>query len=267
MKRVEPKVWLLQRPHVDWDTVRSYLREVGEDALQWAERMNPPGRMPATESEAFVEFAGRLCYRSWAPGLNPNVLQVREDSAEYDKNLLSSGHGSVLEHENFSFVLRHVSRVLTHELVRHRAGCAYSQESLRYVRFDHLPIWFPDWSLEDDALMLKLTEWLQATEELQTWMASHFQLDRPDAKFKEKKLRTSFMRRFAPMGVATDIVMTMNIRTLRHVIYMRTSLAAEEEIRIVFDKVAQICEQEFPLLMQDYNPNEWREWVPEWIKP
>src|ERR1700674_2534763 len=77
---------------------------------------------------------GRACYRSWEPGLNPNVTRVRTDQREYFENLLRSAHGSVLEHASYSFALRNVSRVFTHELVRHRAGSAFSQESLRYVR-------------------------------------------------------------------------------------------------------------------------------------
>jgi thymidylate synthase (FAD) len=74
------------------------------------------------------------------------------------------------------------------------------------------------------------------------------------------------MRRFAPDGVATGMLCTMNIRTLRHVIHMRTALGAEEEIRLVFDEVAKICLEEFPNLMQDYSPNEWQEWIPTYLK-
>ncbi|MFN2525032.1 MAG: FAD-dependent thymidylate synthase, partial [Actinomycetota bacterium] len=66
-----------------------------------------------------VHFSGN-CYRSWKEGLNPNVTRVRKDQAEYFLNLLRSGHGSVLEHANYSFILYNVSRIATHEIVRHR---------------------------------------------------------------------------------------------------------------------------------------------------
>jgi thymidylate synthase (FAD) len=263
MRKVQPKVFLISRPQLDWDQIREYLTEVGESALDWADRM---WDADTDAGDALTEFGGRLCYRSWAPGLNVNVTKVREDSTEYLGNILEQQHGSVMEHANFSFVLRHVSRVLTHELVRHRAGCAYSQESLRYVRFTDLPVWFPDWALADEELMYQLRRWVEGTEDLQAWMADHFKLDEPGVKFSAKKMYTSFMRRFAPMGVATDILMTMNIRTLRHVIYMRTSMGAEEEIRLVMDQVAQLCLAEFPGLMQDFDPNEAREWAPKWVK-
>ena len=90
-----------------------------------------------------MEFGGRLCYRSWEPGLNPNVTKVRTDQDEYLRNILKQKHGSVLEHISYSFVFHNVSRVLTHELVRHRAGTAISQESMRFVRLDDHAVLVP----------------------------------------------------------------------------------------------------------------------------
>src|SRR3954470_18901298 len=58
---------------------------------------------------------GRMCYRSWAPGLNPNVTRVRADSTAYLENILRSAHGSVLEHANYSFVFHNVSRVFCYD--------------------------------------------------------------------------------------------------------------------------------------------------------
>lgn len=173
-------------------------------------------------------------------------------------------HGSVMEHANFTFDLRHVSRVLTHELVRHRAGCAYSQESLRYVRLTDLPFWIPDWVWDDEPLAAQTLRIIGFMEDYQDWCQNYLDLDHKS--FAEKKKFTSFLRRMVGMGVATDIAMTMNIRTLRHVIYMRTALAADEEIRMVFDDVARICLEEFPNLMADFNPNEDREYIPEFLK-
>src|SRR5215468_11951906 len=80
----------------------------------------------STDGERLAEFAGRLCYMSQH---NPAKRQTRE----YLENIKKQGHGSVLEHANYSILLEGVSRSLTHELVRHRAGFAYSQLSQRYV--------------------------------------------------------------------------------------------------------------------------------------
>jgi thymidylate synthase ThyX len=153
----------------------------------------------------------------------------------------------------------------THELVRHRPGTAVSQESLRFVRLDEIPFWFPDWAREDPELMKRATALLGQMEEFQLWMAQHFGLDEEGVPFHEKKEKTSFMRRFAPDGVATGIVWTANIRTLRHTIEARTDPGAEEEIRLVFGKIAEIMRAEAPALFADYEVQDGA-WVPRWRK-
>lgn len=262
MRRVQPEVHLIAYPQLDWDVVIKFLKSVGGES--WADRIL--GTHALSDGEALVEFGGRECYRSWEPGLNANVSRVREDSRLYLENILSSGHGSVLEHANYSFIFHNVSRVFTHEMVRHRAGVAVSQESMRFVRLTDIPFWFPEWALNDPELMGQLLWLLEKMEETQTWMARHFKLDDEGVPFSEKKAKTSFMRRFAPDGVATRMLCTINIRALRHIIYMRTALGAEEEIRLVFDQVAEKCLEKFPNLMQDYSVNEHREWVPDFLK-
>ncbi len=261
-----PEVFLISAPKLDWDEIRRYLKKVGErtdtDCVGWADRVQ--GNIP--DGEALIEFGGRECYRSWIPGANVNVARVREDSKEYLGNILSSGHGSVLEHANYSFIFDNVSRVFTHEMVRHRAGVAVSQESMRFVRLTDIPFWFPTWAREDEELMNRSLYLLLAMEEHQLWMSERFGLDDEGVPFSEKKHKTSFMRRFAPDGVATGMLCTINVRAIRHIVYMRTALGAEEEIRLVMDKVAQLALEATPHLMQDYSVNEYQEYVPEFLK-
>ncbi|MFJ6216309.1 FAD-dependent thymidylate synthase [Streptomyces sp. NPDC092296] len=260
MRAVEPEVRLVARPDVDYAEVSEYLAEVGGES--WLERID---RGDLDDAQNLAEFAGRICYRSWEPGLNPNVTRIRTDQDQYLKNILASAHGSVLEHVSFSFVLHNVSRVATHELVRHRAGTAISQESLRFVRLDDLPFWFPDWAREDPELMARASGLLTQIEEFQGWMADHFGLDEEGVKFAEKKAKTSFMRRFAPEGLATGLLWTANIRTLRHVIENRTAPGAEEEIRLIFGKVGELMVKEAPSLFGDYSVQDGA-WVPGWRK-
>jgi len=151
MRSVEPEVFLVARPKVDYDAMAAYLREVGGE--RWLERIDR-GQL---EAQDLAEFAGKMCYRSWEPGLNPNVRKVRDDQDVYLQNILKQQHGSVLEHVSFTFVLHNVSRVFTHEIARHRPGTAISQESLRYVRLDELPFWFPEWAQQDAELMKRAT--------------------------------------------------------------------------------------------------------------
>jgi thymidylate synthase (FAD) len=264
MHETSPTVFLIARPSIDLDGMRGYLRDVGGES--WLERRvgetdarDEAGGNP-NPGELLVEFGGRACYRSWEPGLNPNVSKVRTDQREYFANILRSGHGSVLEHANYTFALRDVSRVMTHELVRHRAGSAFSQESLRYVRLTDIGFRVPPALEPVREQVISIVEQL---EEFQLSAAKELGIDQEGVPFHVKKEVTSALRRLAPTGLSTDIVWTANARTLRHVVEMRTAEGAEEELRLVFDKVARIMKDEAPALFQDFERQDDGSWVPE----
>jgi thymidylate synthase ThyX len=208
--------------------------------------------------------------------LTPLVNHNRGSRSRYQNE---AGYNDCIEHydgrihcvkvpNSLLFVRRKGKPVVsgnTHEIVRHRPGTAVSQESLRYVRLDELPFWFPDWAQEDPELMKRATALLAELEQFQLWMAGHFGLDEDDTKMHEKKLKTSFMRRFAPEGLATGLVWSANIRTLRHTIEARTDPGAEEEIRLVFGKIGELMLAEAPALFSDYTVTDGT-WVPGWRK-
>jgi thymidylate synthase (FAD) len=207
--------------------------------------------------DTLVEFCGRLCYRSWAPyvegnpKLNANVQKVRIGNKKYIENILNSKHGSVLEHVNFTFLLSGVSRVLTHELVRHRAGMAYSQESLRYCKLEHLELVIPDSETElldeesDKLFVDALTDIRKTVAKLNKLLL------KDDISFFRKKRITSLIRRIAPIGINTSIIFTANARALRHIIEMRTSPHAEAEICNIFKRVAVLARDAAPNIFQD----------------
>jgi thymidylate synthase (FAD) len=254
-----PEVFLIARPQLEVDGLRAYLDAVGGSS--WLDRrLGEAGEDGSNDAELLVEAAGRACYRSWEPGLNVNVTRVREDQREYFRNLLASAHGSVLEHASYSFAFRDVSRVFTHELVRHRAGSAFSQESLRYVRLTDVGFRVPPALEPVRDRVLSLVEQL---EEFQVSAAAELGLDDDGVPFAVKKEVTSALRRLAPIGLSTDIIWTANVRTLRHVIEMRTAPGAEEELRLVFDRVAALMVGEAPGLFQDFVRGEDGTWVPE----
>jgi thymidylate synthase (FAD) len=256
MHETTPSVFLIARPSIDVQGMRAYLRDVGGES--WLEgRLAEEGEV--NPGELLLEFGGRTCYRSWEPGLNPNVSKIRTDRRAYFANILRSGHGSVLEHANYSFALRNVSRTFTHELVRHRAGSAFSQESLRYVRLTDIGFRVPP-ALEP--LRAQVVSIVEQLEEFQVSAAAALGVD-AEVPFHVKKEITSALRRLAPIGLSTDIVWSANVRTLRHVIEMRTAEAAEEELRLVFDGVARIMLAEAPNLFQDFTRRDDGCWVPE----
>jgi thymidylate synthase (FAD) len=258
MHETTPQVFLIARPSIDVEGMRGYLTDVGGES--WLERRLEEATGAPNGGELLVEFGGRACYRSWEPGLNPNVSRVRTDQREYFANILRSAHGSVLEHANYSFALRNVSRVFTHELVRHRAGSAFSQESLRYVRLTDIGFRVPPALEPVREQVLAIVERL---EEFQVSAAKELGIDADGVPFHVKKEVTSALRRLAPIGLSTDIIWTANARTLRHVIEMRTAEGAEEELRSVFDKIARVMQIEAPGLFQDFVREDDGSWVPE----
>jgi thymidylate synthase (FAD) len=265
MRTVEPRVWLIAETKPHQASIQFFLNELqAELGDKWILDHSIPN---ADEVE---EFGGRLCYNSFAPGLNPNVALVRSSGMGYLKNLLEQHHGSVLEHPSATFLFTDVSRVLTHELVRHRAGMAYSQESLRYVRLTEIKFWWPSVFREDPNetrrrwVVSRGRELLEEIEQFQREVAEAYELD--TEKFARKKEVTSAMRRFVPMGMATAILCTTNFRALRHVITMRTAPGAEEEIRVLFDKVAHLAVTHWPATFQDFQRNDDGSWTPTYAK-
>lgn len=390
-----------------------YLQEIGADEYHEAPTIDTAANL--------VMFAGRLCYRSFKEGLNPNVTRIRKDAEEYIQNIMKVGHGSVLEHVNISFLIRNVSRVFcyrddteiltrngwknislltlhdqlltlnpqtrkaewtypkklhafpyegllytwenaayrtpyvtadhlmwvnvnqssyqkiqashlaqhiepftidneifidgvvmqrpircqfsqadcrtvsyhgmvycpetqhglvfvrrgetlslwcgnTHELVRHRAGCAISQESMRFVRVHDIPIWKPDVFYEHEEASQLFDETVKYLEFVQQELARLYDINNPSIPFSRKKFLTSHFRRLLPEGIATCMVWTANVRSLRHIIQQRTSRHAEEEIRIVFGQIAEWCKHAMPVMFQDFSYRIVDQY-PEWISP
>jgi thymidylate synthase (FAD) len=242
MNKIEPIVIKLAETKIDLDGLEQFAKQYG--AVDWKNRVRAA---QPNDTEFLIELAGRACYKSYGVGLNPNVTKIRQDSRDYLTNVLDKGDGSILEHATVTFAFLNVSRVFTHEIVRHRAGTAISQESLRYVRPREISLWIPP-DLEQVS-----SEFGEAVEEItRSYHKLESKFDWEKMPFEQKKRITSALRRILPDGVATNIVWTANHRTLRWVIEMRTDPSAEVEIRKVFDKVAEICIKDFPLLYADF---------------
>lgn len=257
MQSVTPRIFLIGEPRIIDDGLQAYLEHIG--VPDWVS--DAP-----SDAEKLPEVMGRLCYRSWQPGMNKNVTKVREGNKPYLKNIVTVRHGSVLEHGNFNFIFADVSRVFTHELVRHRIGTGISQESLRFVRLTDLGGWFPTCITENEEALAVMSETFEHLEGLQLRLADIFDLDNTEVDFDYKKEVTSAMRRIAPIGLATTIGWSANTRTLRHVIEMRTHRSAEEEIRLVYGQVADLMIEKYPNLFGDYQ-REIIKGLPEFTTP
>jgi len=284
MHWVKPKVFVIAETKKNSSGAMAYLEWIGAVANN-AQSVSDDFQSDAkTGGEWLVEVAGRACYRSFKPGLNKNVKKIREGNVEYIGNILNQKHGSVLEHAYVTFACTNVSRIFTHELVRHRAGVAISQESGRYVRIDEIGMFRPE---------CISTEWIAANfgatvpqhvlnrfdDGVDGWaltmqdrigevvekvaddaaviiknICAELGMDEAKVPFHAKKEMTSTLRRLAPGGQTTSIIFTANHRAIRHMIAMRTAGGAEEEIRFVFADIAARMNVMYPALYQDMEP-------------
>ena len=219
-----------------------------------------------TSGEVITESAGRRCYMSFEVGLNPNISKIREEIGVYIDNILASGHGSVLEHTSFTFAIENCSRVFTGEMNRHRAGWAISEGSMRFIRFEDIPYWIPT-SISPPQEYNEDPKLIEKKEKSRDIMADVYKFVEgkyselvavwkdelsPDSKFAIKKDITSMIRRIVPMGVATGGIWTGNLRALRHVLTMRGSSVAEEEIFLVATKMFELMLNAEPSFFKDF---------------
>lgn len=212
-----------------------------------------PGHLPvqwigeSTDGERLAEFAGRLCYMSQH---NPAQRATRD----YLENIKKQGHGSVLEHATYSLLLEGVSRSLTHELVRHRAGFAYSQLSQRYVDESQASFVVPPAVIGDAALE---EAWrTQVTGAQQAYVALVEQLMQRYGwvadKVHRRKMSREAARGVLPNSTETKIVVTGNARAWRTMLELRSSEAAELEIRRMAVKVLRTLQAEAPAFFSDF---------------
>jgi len=237
-----PTVYLVGRSSLNDEEFHRFLNDHGVG--DWSTDTSIP-------ADVLPEVAGRLCYMSFArprPGGN----------AAYLEHIKEVGHGSVLEHSVWSFIITGVSRSFTHELVRHRAGFGYSQLSQRYVDESVADFVEPDCIAGDpdlhevwqSAVQQAQQAYVRLVEGLQAKFAA------VDDKTLRRKLARQAARSVLPNATETKIFVTANARALRHFIELRCSEHAETEIREVAAQMLQILRRESPGIFADY------EWVP-----
>lgn len=182
-----------------------------------------------SDSEQLVEYAGRLCWDT-TDKLGENPRRIQE--------WIRAGHESVIEHASATFYIK-ASRVLTHELVRHRLA-SYSQRSQRYVK-------------ETKRRYVKPPELNQVAKNKANGIFERAMQEAWEAY--ERLLRlgisTEIARYVLPNACETQIVMTMNFRELRHFIKLRMRERALPEMRAVAGEIQRIMKQQAPEVFED----------------
>ncbi len=227
----EPGVAVISVPHVDLRGIQGFLDGFPEE-LGFRDYLKDPTPLPS--AEALCKFAGQLCYESFGPSRTLN-----EHANKYFQNVKESGHGSVVEHANVTMLWWGISRSLTHELVRHRAGFGFSQVSQRYVggktlRFVERPEYANDpFSHQkfEDRIDRTQAEYEEMTDYLLAKQRSGDEILSAEYKTDLRKKVRQSARSLLPNETEAPIVITANIRAWRHFLSMRASEHAEVEIR------------------------------------
>ncbi len=249
---IKPGVVLLARPNVHPAGLNGFLTGFDE-SLHFSEYLDDPTPLP--DGAQLCKIAGQVCYMSFGRGRTFNVNAER-----YFNNLKSSGHGSVFEHASYSLLLYGLSRSVTHELIRHRAGFGFSQLSQRYVsgrmlRFVERPEY-----QDDDELHAQFLERIErAAGEYAALTNRLLEMQQEGTKILSAEARTDLRKKVQqtarsvlPNETEAPIAVTGNARSWRHVIEMRASAHAETEIRELALRIFLCLYQTEPVLFGDY---------------
>ena len=247
-----PGVVVLARPQTNVTVLGGFLEGFDPD-LRFNDYLNDPTRLP--DSSQLCKTAGQTCYMSFGPRRTTN-----ENAAAYIERLTSAGHGSVLEHSTFNFLLYGISRSVTHELVRHRAGTAFSQISQRYVsgavlRFVERPEYQEDEELHlafEERADRAAAEYEAMAEQLLERQEGGASMLTADYKTDARKKVQQTARSLLPNETEAPMVFTGNVRALRHIIEMRADAHAESEIRNLALRIFLCLRTVDPILFGDY---------------
>ena len=193
------------------------------------------------EPDSLVAAAARICYRDVTAA---DLLTGEEEklSEGLIDHLWRSGHLSTFEHASFTFAVDGLSRVASHQLVRHRVA-SFSQQSQRYVRMDGgeevvLP---PSVAAIPEAADIFKLQAQSAYVTYQTLIAMGVPAE--DARF------------ILPHGWETRLVLTMNARELHHFFHLRLCRRAQWEIRELARLMLVECRRAAPVLFRKAGPS------------
>lgn len=221
-----------------------------------------------SEPEKTIATAARLCYSSVS---FEQLFKTMSDSKvkELLTFLIKSGHHSALEHASFTFAIGGISRVSSHQLVRHRLA-SYSQQSQRYVKSRSVDeTILPDDRLIDMAYTFQPSDYVipesikknkflkKRYEEVMGIIATTYQ------QFLDARIPGEDARYLLPNATATKIIVTMNARELRHFFTLRCCNRAQWEIRRMAYKMLSEALKVAPILFSDAGPSCWRGPCPE----
>lgn len=183
------------------------------------------------DPERIVEFAGRADY-------GPKNTEKLGSDETIISRWIDSGHHSMLEFASATFYIE-CSRVVSHELVRHRLA-SFQQESQRYVKYDDAQpedlFYLPKLDGDESALLPKIRA--EYEEALGAYRI-----------LRDAGVKAQIARYVLPNATMTRMVMKANLREWRHIINLRTAPAAQPEMQDLAKQMQWQLEEVFPNIM------------------
>ena len=195
--------------------------------------------------EETIALSAKLCYsKSTIEDLKEKISQ--KDQSAFIEKLMGMGHESVLEHVTFSFGVEGVSRVLLAQLTRHRIA-SFSVQSQRYVSYENgFGFIMPESiaALGEEAVK----EYQKQMDTIEGWYVDW------QKKLGKGEKSNEDARFVLPNACETRLVVTMNVRELRHFFSLRMCNRAQWEIRKMAEEMYRICFDTAPALFADAGP-------------
>ena len=233
------RVYVVGRTKVDLDALEAFL---ADNDLVWFRDEE------ARDAEIIVEAAGRVCYMSFTD----DKSKMRFPNVKYVRNLIQQEHESVLEHASWTFLLDGVSRALSHQLVRHRVGFAFSQLSQQYHDESEAAFVVPHGinpkSSGFEIWKSSLRQALLAYREALSSVGSTESSTREQTRHKR-----SVARSLLPNATSTTLAVTANARALRHFFRVRGTIEGDYEMRALCVEMLKQIRSDAPSLFQDFS--------------
>ena len=186
-----------------------------------------------------LELYGRVCYKS--------EKGITEDSAKrFVSKIIKNGHESVLEHEKIT-VKFICDRGVSHEIVRHRIA-SYSQESTRYCNYNQD-------KFGSELTLIKPCFWEEGQEKYEIWKSNMQVIEDSYNKLIAMGAKPEEARSILPNSLKTEIVVTMNMREMRHFLRLRTSSKAHPQMRQVACILLRELKEKLPVIFEDIETN------------
>jgi len=250
---VDPEIYVLSSPELDENAFHNYLTENDfGDLLDLndspANKIFTANTSTVDHGERLAEIAGRKCYNAWEKG---------RDLKDYFDHIMQVGHGSILTHLNFTFLITGMSRSCSMEWIRHHVGTGISQESQRFISYKKPqmvmhPSLASFGSLATRSVVKHQFEKAFAAYELRRSILKDMFTSRGLKGTMLKKRINEGARGILPNETATSMVWSCNARALRNVLSERGGTAADLEIRNLAVMMYRKTEPYLPNVLRDF---------------